>query len=262
MPDLFRRRSAALALAGLALGAGAPALAQPGAAPPVVLTVSAAASLAEAMRELGTRFEAANPGTTVRLNLAASGVLVQQLIQGAPVDVFASADEASMDRAVRAGVVDATTRRVFATNTLVIVVPADGSARIASVADLAGPAVRRIAIGKPETVPAGRYAGEALAAAGIAAAVQPRLVFADHVRQVLDYVARGEVDAGFVYRSDAAVMASRVRVAAPARGHAPITYPVAAVKDSRHAAPARRFVAFLGSGEAQAVLAKHGFGPP
>lgn len=224
------------------------------------LTVSAAASLTEAFKDIGPRFEAARPGVTVRFNFAASGVLVQQIVQGAPVDVFASADQDTMDRGVAQKAIAADTRRDFASNALVLVTPADGA--VQRVADLALPAVQRIAVGKVASVPVGRYTQQALGSAQLWSALSPKLVFADNVRQVLDYVARGEVEAGFVYRTDAAIAGSKVRVAATLGGHTPITYPAAVVADSRQPALARDFVAFLGSAEAQAILAKYGFGKP
>ena len=176
------------------------------------LTVSAAASLADAMREIGTRFEATRTGSSVRFNFAASGVLVQQIVQGAPVDVFASADAQTMDRGIAARVIDATTRRDFAANALVMVTAADGAPALSALKDLAGPSVKRIAIGKPASVPAGRYAQQALTAAGLLPALEPRLVYADNVRQVLDYVSRGEVEAGFVYRTDALLLKDKVQL--------------------------------------------------
>lgn len=224
------------------------------------LTVSAAASLTEAFKEIGPRFEAARPGVTVRCNFAASGVLVQQIVQGAPVDVFASADQDTMDRGVAQKAIATDTRRDFASNALVLVTPADSPVK--RVADLALPAVQRIAVGKVASVPVGRYTQQALGSAQLWPALSPKLVFADNVRQVLDYVARGEVEAGFVYRTDAAIAGGKVRVAATAGGHTPITYPAAVVADSRQPALARDFVAFLGSAEAQAILAKYGFGKP
>jgi molybdate transport system substrate-binding protein len=226
------------------------------------ITVSAAASLADAFREIGTRFEAARPGSTVRFNFAASGVLVQQIIQGAPVDVFASADNETMERGIAQKVLDATTRREFAANTLVMVVPAQGALPLAQLADLGGPAVRRIAVGKPASVPVGRYTKEALDRARLWPALEPKFVFADSVRQALDYVARGEAEAGFVYRTDAQTQAGRVRVVLTVSGHSPITYPAAVVTDTRQPALARAFVEFLTGAEAQAILARFGFGKP
>lgn len=227
-----------------------------------VLTVSAAASLGEALREVARGFEAAHPGTNVRLNLAASGALVQQIIQGAPVDVFISADVESIARGDAAGVLAPAPRVNVASNRLVLVVPASGGLSLGQLAELQSPAVKRVAIGKPATVPAGRYAAEALRNAGLWGALQPRLVFADTVRQVLDYVARGEAEAGLVYATDAGAAPQRVRVLFFVDGHAPVRYPATVVAASRHADLAGRFVQHLAGVAAQAILARHGFGKP
>lgn len=238
------------------------ALAAPAAYGARTLTISAAASLTQAMKALAPVFEAGRPGVTLRLNLAASGVLLQQIRQGAPVDVLASADEETMAQGVRERLVDEATRVDFASNAVVLVVPANDAPAVAGVADLARPNVRRIAVGKPGTVPVGRYTRQALDATGLWSVLAPRFVFADSVRQVLDYVARGEVDAGFVYRTDAAVLPGRVRVVATLDRHAPVRYPAAVVADSREPALAREFVDFLRSPAAREVLARHGFGTP
>ncbi len=224
------------------------------------LTVSAAASLTDAFKELAPRFEATRPGASLRFNFAASGVLLQQIAQGAPVDVFASADQDTMNRAAEQKLIAPDTRLNFAANTLVLVTPPGGTVK--AVADLARPEVKRIAVGKVASVPVGRYTQQALGAAQLWSAVSPKLVFADNVRQVLDYVTRGEVEAGFVYRTDAEIAGAKVRIAATVGGHAPVTYPAAVVADSRQPALARAFVAFLGSPQAQATLAKYGFGTP
>ena len=224
------------------------------------LTVSAAASLTDAFKEIGPRFEAARPGSTLRFNFAASGVLLQQIAQGAPVDVFVSADQDTMNRAADQKLIATGTRRDFASNALVLVTPAGSPVK--TLRDLATPEVRRIAIGKLASVPVGRYTQQALESARLWAELQPKLVFADNVRQALDYVARGEVEAGFVYRSDAEIARDRVRIAMTVGGHSPVTYPAAVVADSRQAALARDFVAYLSGAEAQAILARHGFGKP
>ncbi|PTT88555.1 molybdate ABC transporter substrate-binding protein [Pelomonas sp. HMWF004] len=226
------------------------------------LTVSAAASLTDAFKAIGPRFEATRPGVTLRFNFAASGVLLQQIAQGAPVDVFASADQDTMNRAAGQKLLAPGTQRDFASNSLVLVTPAQGAPAVTALADLAKPAVRRIAIGKVASVPVGRYTQQALERAQLWAPLQPKLVFADNVRQVLDYVSRGEVEAGFVYRTDAELLKDKVRIAMTVGGHAPVTYPVAVVADSPQAALARDFVAFLGAAEAQAILNRHGFGKP
>lgn len=225
-------------------------------------TVSAASSLTDAFKAIGQRFEAANPGVKVRFNFAASGVLLQQISQGAPVDVLATADAETLDRAATQRLVDTTTRRDFAANLLVLVEPARSGVGIRTLDDLAKPAVRRIAIGKPASAPAGRYTRQALEHAKLWTALTPKFVHADNVRQVLHYVARGEVEAGFVYRTDAALAPGQVRIALTASGHAPITYPAAVVAASRQPALAREFVAFLVSDAAQQVLANHGFVRP
>lgn len=226
------------------------------------LTISAAASLTDAFKELGSRFEAAKPGVTLRFNFAASGVLLQQISQGAPVDVFASADQETMDRAVAQKLVDTATRRNFAANTLVLVEPTQGGTGIKALPDLSAPVVKKIAVGKLATVPVGRYTKQALDGANLWASLEPKFVQADNVRQVLDYVSRGEVEAGFVYRTDAALMADKVRIAMTVTGHSPVTYPAAVVADSRQQALARDFVAFLSGEAAQQVLARFGFAKP
>lgn len=226
------------------------------------LTISAAASLTDAFKEIGPRFEASKPGATLRFNFAASGLLLQQIAQGAPVDVFVSADQETMNRGADQKLIAADTRRDFAANSLVLVTPAQGAPAIASLADLNKADVKRIAVGKVASVPVGRYTQQALGTAQLWSAASPKLVFADNVRQVLDYVSRGEVEAGFVYRTDAAIAKDKVRVAATVGGHTPITYPAAVVADSKQAALARDFVNYLGGAEAQAILAKYGFGKP
>ena len=224
------------------------------------LTVAAAASLSDAFKEIAPRFEAVTPGVSLRFSFAASGVLMQQISQGAPVDIIVSADEDTVRRGIDQRLLDAGSRRDVASNTLVLIVPA--ASGITQLADLAGPAVRRVAIGKPATVPVGRYSKQALESAGLWATLEPRLVPADSVRQVLDYVARGEVDAGLVYRTDAPLMATKVRVVQVMQGHAPVRYPLALVSAGKHKVQARAFADYLVGAEAQAMFARHGFGKP
>lgn len=227
------------------------------------LTVSAAASLTDALRKIGPQFEAAHPGVELRFNFGASGLLVQQLRQGAPVDLLLTADLASMDQAASLGLIRPDTRINFAGNVLVLIEAAKSAAPLRQLADLTQPAVRRIAIGKPTSVPAGRYAREVLEAAGLWDTLQPRLVPADNVRQALDYVARGEVQAGFVYLSDASTQADKLRVVQ--RFDVAVRYPGAitqATQGSPRAALAAALLLYLRSREAQAILAQRGFTPP
>lgn len=226
------------------------------------LTVSAASSLTESFRELGAAYEKTHPGTKVDFNFAASGVLLQQISRGAPVDVFASADETTMDQAQQQNLLAAGTRAVFAVNALWVVVPPQAKAPPRTLKDLAGAGVQRIALGNPDSVPVGRYAKGALDAAGLWPAVRGKAITTQNVRQSLDYVARGEVDAGFVYATDARAMPDRVRRAfvVPVSGR--IAYPLAVTNASTQPAEARRFAAFVRSPQGQAILARHGFGTP
>ena len=224
------------------------------------LTVSAAASLSNAFKAIGKGFEASNPDVKVSFNFAASGPLLQQIVQGAPVDVYASADLETMNKAKDRGVVDSASIKNFAGNKLVLIVPKGSSVK--SLAVLSGESIRRIAVGKPDTVPAGRYTKEALEKAGIWALLSPKFVYAESVRQALDYVSRGEVDAGFVYATDAAVAADKVTVAREVGGHRPVVYPIAVVTAGKNPTAAGRFIDYVLSGKGRAVLAKYGFTRP
>lgn len=245
----FLRVVAAVALAvGLAANAVA-----------AEMTVSAAASLTDAFGELKGLFEKAHPGLQVNTNFAASNPLLRQLMEGAPADVFASADQETMDKAVAAGVVDAATRRNFARNELVLIVPR-GAKKPASLGELKG--MQRIAIGNPESVPAGRYARDALTAAGLWETLLPECVQAASVRQALAYVARGEADAGFVYRTDALQMRDKVDIALVVDGHEPVLYPIAVATTGANPQTGQEFIDFVLSPQGEQVLARYGFSRP
>lgn len=255
-----------LGIAGCGLRSRAPA-----GKPPAELIVSAAASLGPALLELQAEFHRQHPGVQVRFNLGSSGALQAQIARGAPVDVFISAAPAPMDALINSRHVDAAAVLHLAANRLVLIRPAQAAPASGPPAtpdpasgwsDLGSDRVRRIAIGNPDHVPAGQYARAVLEHLGLWARVQGKLVFGEDVRQVLTYVERGEVDAGVVYRSDAA-RSERVRIvaAAPAGSHPPIVYPVAVVRESRHAASAAAFVQFLLGPAGQATLARHGLEP-
>lgn len=226
------------------------------------LVVSAAASLTNAFRDIGKGWEAASPGNTVVFNFAASDVLLAQIAKGAPADVFASADQEAMDKAVAQNMIVPGTRRDFARNRLVLIAPADSAVPLAGLQALTATAVRRIAVGNPASVPVGRYTREALEKAGLWAGLEPKYIYAQNVRQALDYVARGETDAGFVYATDAAIMKDKVKVAVEIPTDKAILYPIAVVKDSGKAALAQGFLQYLATAAAQATLARYGFGKP
>ena len=226
------------------------------------LTVSAASSLTNAFRDLGPTFEALNPGTTVVFNFGASDALLAQIAKGAPADVFASADPQAMDRAEAQQLLAPGSRRNFVGNALVMITPADSALGLKTPADLSRSEVRRVAIGNPVSVPVGRYTKAALTGAGLWAAIEPKAVFAQNVRQALDYVARGEVEAGFVYATDAAIMKDKIRVAASVPTDTPVTYPIAALAGSPNPGASRKFLDFVLTPAAQALLARHGFARP
>ena len=226
------------------------------------LVVSAAASLTNAFREIGKGWEAANPGNTVVFNFAASDVLLAQISKGAPADIFASADQDAMDKAVAQNVINTPTRKDFVRNRLVLIVPSDSKLTVSGLASLSAAEVKRIAIGNPASVPVGRYTRGVLEKAGIWASLESKYVNAASVRQALDYVARGETDAGFVYSTDAAIMKDKVKVSAEVPTDTPILYPIAVVKDSRNAALAQGFLQYLSTYAAQAILTNYGFGKP
>jgi molybdate transport system substrate-binding protein len=243
------------------LGAATLALALTASAAAAELMVLAAASLTNAYKDIGIEFEKANPGEVVIFNFAASDVLLTQIARGAPADVFASADQDAMNRAQAQNLIDNASRHDFARNRLVVVTPA-GKAAPKTLADLAGPSYKRIALSTPATVPAGRYAKAALESAGLWPTLEPSFIMTQNVRQSLDYVARGECDAGFVYSTDAAIMPGKVAVAFEVPTATPVAYPVAVVKSSTRRAQAEAFVEYLKSPAARAILVRYGFGVP
>jgi molybdate transport system substrate-binding protein len=224
--------------------------------------VSAAASLTNAFKELATQYETAHPGTKVLTTFGSSDVVLRQITEGAPADVFASADQKAMDKAVAAKAVDPATRVNFARNEVVLVVPADNPRGIASLADLKKPGVTRIALGNPESVPVGRYTQAALEKAGAWDTVKAHEILGQNVRQVLSYVERGEVDAGFVYATDAAIMKDKVKVVQAVETPTPVSYPIALVQRDGRAPEAADFLKFLLSADGQAVLSRYGFVKP
>ena len=228
------------------------------------MTLSVAVSLKDVTEELGRTFMATHPGVTLRYNFGASGDLQKQIEAGAPIDVFLSAAQRQMDELEKQGLIVAASRRAFARNLLTVIKPSDSKVDIARAADLLEARVGRVAIGNPRTVPAGQYAEESLRALGLWERLQPKLVFAENVRQVLDYVARGEVEAGFVYTTDAATRAQGVKETfRPSEdSYRPVVYPGAVVTASRQPTLGRAFLDLLGGAQGRAVLARFGFPPP
>ena len=226
------------------------------------IVVSAAASLTNAFQAVGHAFEKAHPGAKVTFNFAASGALLAQMRQGAPVDVFASADQDTMNRAATAKLLADGTRVDFVQNTLVLIVPAAAGQSPQKLADLAGAGYKRISTGTPASVPVGRYTMQAVEQAGLTSALDGKWIYGESVRQVLNYVARGEVDAGFVYRTDAMIEGDKARIALTVPTTSAITYPIAQLAASKNAATARDFIAFVRSAPGQQILDGFGFSKP
>ena len=234
---------------------------------PVKLTVFAAASLTAAFGEIKTKYEAANPNVTVTYNFGGSNTLVQQIINGAPADVFASADKKNMQKAVTPGLVN--TPQTFVRNKVVVIIPANNPGNITSLHDLAIKGIK-IAVAGP-SVPVGNYTLEVLNKMGLSSEYGPAYesaVKANFVTQetsvsgVVQKVQLGEVDAGFVYVSDAFSAGSKVRsIDIPDQFNILADYPIATVKTSTNASTAESFVQYVLSPDGQAILTKYHFIP-
>ncbi|MGA8143479.1 MAG: molybdate ABC transporter substrate-binding protein [Candidatus Acidiferrales bacterium] len=258
---MFRRAFCALAPTALAvaLTLGTTNIAQPASARE--LTVSAAISLKDALDEIARLYNTDQPGVAVRFNLGSSGTLQRQIEQGAPVDIYISASPKEVDSLESQGLLLPGSRRNLAKNAVALIVPV-GRTAISDFQDLTKPAAKVIAIGEPQTVPAGKYAKEALTHFGLYDAIKLKLVLAKDVRQVLTYVETGNADAGIVYATDAKGSKKVSIVAtAPQGSHSPVIYTAAVIKNSANAADAMKLLEFLAGEKARAVFQKCGFIP-
>ncbi len=237
---------------------------------PVTLNVFAAASLTDAFNEIKTEFEAANPGVTVAYNFGGSNALAQQLGEGAPADVFASANKKQMDVAIEAGRVVTGTTQVFVRNRLVVIVPKDNPGGIETLQDLGKSGLKLILAAKD--VPVGQYAldylDKATADASFGTSYKDDVLanvvsYEDNVRSVLTKIALGEGDAGIVYTSDISgdAAADVVAIEIPDELNTIATYPIGAVKDSAASDVAQAFIDYVLSVDGQAILESYGFIP-
>lgn len=225
---------------------------------PVNLTVSAAASLTDAAGELKALYESKNTGTTITMNLASSGTLQKQIEEGAPADLFISAGKSQMDALSQKGLIIEESRKDLLGNELVLI--AGKESKLTGFDGLTDASIEKISIGTPETVPAGKYAQEALTSLKLWDPLQSKIVQAKDVRQVLTYVETGNVDAGLVYRTDAiAGKDIKVITAAPEGSYKPIVYPMALIKSTKHQKETEAFVSFLHSDDAVKIFEKYGF---
>ncbi len=226
------------------------------------VVVSAAASLTNAFKAAAVAFESDHHDVQILLTFGASDVVLQQIINGAPADVFASADQKAMDKAVAAKVIEPASRQDFARNEVVLIVPADSKLGLRSVDDLKRAEVKRVTYGNPASVPVGRYTMASLKKAGLWESLQAKSILAQNVRQALDYVARDEVDAGFVFGTDAAIMPTTVKVVQHLASPQPVLYPIALTVRGQHNQDAQAFIKFVLSPQGQAILARYGFTQP
>ncbi|HZG14318.1 MAG TPA: molybdate ABC transporter substrate-binding protein [Candidatus Bathyarchaeia archaeon] len=229
----------------------------------IELYILAAASLSDALKELKPLYESTHEGISLVTTFGSSGTLQQQIEQGAPADVFFSAGAPQMEALVTKGLVAKEQQMNLLTNELVLIVPKDAPATVTSVEDISNPELKKVAIGQPQTVPAGKYAQQSMMNLGVWENIQDKIIFAKDVRQVLTYVETGNVEAGFVYKTDA-LSSGRIRIAATAdpATHQPIVYPLGIVKSTRHGKEAEAFYQWLQGEEAKRVFAKYGFAAP
>lgn len=222
------------------------------------LLVSAAASLKDSLDEIERAYEKAHPDIQITFNYGSSGTLQKQMEQGAPADLFFSAGTKQMDALVKQNLISKSETALR--NELVVVVPKDSELKINTIKLLTQKTVGKVAIGQPETVPAGQYAKESLNSSELWDDLQNKLVFAKDVRQVLTYIETGNADAGFVYKTDA-LTSDKIRIALyiwPSV-HSPIEYPLGIVKATKHAEEAANLYTYLQSNEASGIFRKYGF---
>lgn len=223
------------------------------------LTISAAASLKDALNEIKPLYSQQKSNVALTYNYGSSGSLQQQIEQGAPVDVFISAARQQMNTLQQKGLLLDGTRKDLLQNQVVLIVPKDATA-IADFKDLTSDRIKKIALGEPKSVPVGKYSEEVLTSLKILNPVKAKAVYAKDVRQVLNYVEAGNADAGIVYITDAK-SSDQVKIVAiaPENSHSPVIYPIAVLKSSKNVDAAKDFVQFLFSDRAKTVFEKQGF---
>lgn len=227
---------------------------------PVTLTLSVAASLEDAMKEIQQAFEKEHSTIDLRFNFGGSGALQQQISQGAPVDLFFAAAEEPFQKLVKEGMINEEDHVTLVGNSLVLVTSKLSTISVQTLEDLKKDDIEKVALGTPESVPAGQYAKQTFEAAGLWDDLSDKFVFGKDVRQVLTYVETGNVEAGLVYKTDA-VLSDQVNIAmiVDEKMHLPIVYPVGIIKDTKFKEEAKVLFTYLQSEEALTILEKYGF---
>ncbi len=258
---LFSFMMAALLITSLLAGCSSEKQAAP-ATPPskTELNISAAVSLKDALAEIQKNYETKNPNSKLIYNLGASGALQKQIEQGAPADIFISAAPKQMNDLEEKNLVNKATRKNLVENKIVVIVPTASTLNITKYEDLTKDDVQKVSIGETGSVPAGQYAQEVLKKLGIWDKIQSKAVLAKDVRTVLTYVETGNVEAGIVYKTDAAA-SDKVKIAAtaPEGSHQPIVYPAAVLSGTKQEKAAADFLAYLSTPESKAIFEKYGF---
>lgn len=222
--------------------------------------IVAAASMTDAVKEIGANYEKQHPDVKLMYNFGSSGALQSQIEQGAPADVFISAAQKQMNALEEENLIDKATRKDLLENKVVLIVPKDSTLVLDDFAAAATDKVSKIALGEPKSVPVGQYSEEIFTNLNVWADIKAKAVYASDVRQVLSWVETGEVDCGVVYATDAAISDKvKVLLEAPAGTHKPVVYPAAMVSSSKNPEIVEDFLAYLSQDEQKAILAKYGF---
>lgn len=225
----------------------------------VEIIISAAASLTDALNDIKTKFEAKYPEVKVTYNFGGSGTLQQQIVQGAPADLFFSAAEDKFNELVERGLIHRDSGVDLVGNQLVLITPKENTKKINTFEDLNSNTIT-FSIGTPDSVPAGKYAKDILVQLGIWDNLNQQIVFAKDVRQVLNYVETGNVDAGIVYHTDALSSSNiEIQAIAPEGSHTPIIYPLGILKESEKQNESKLFYEYIQTDEALSILEKYGF---
>ena len=250
--------SLVLALAGCGSQKAAPPIAQPEQS--AEFTVSAAVSMKDALTEIQNNYQTKHPNIKINFNFGSSGSLQKQIEEGAPVDLFISAADKQMDDLDKKNLIQKDTRKNLVVNQLVLIVPKASSLQLTKFEDLTKDEVKKFAMGAPESVPAGQYTQQVLRNLNIYDAVQQKTVLAKDVRTVLTYVETGNVEAGTVYKTDAAISDKVKVVLTAANGtHDAIIYPMATINTTKQGKAVEEFSAYLMGQDAQDIFVKYGF---
>ncbi|MEC0170603.1 molybdate ABC transporter substrate-binding protein [Paenibacillus graminis] len=256
--EMFKKLAVVVMAALLAVALSAMPEKQVQAAGKTEIVVSAAASLQDSLDKIAVLYEKQHPDIDLVFNYGASGTLQKQIEQGAPADLFFSAGDKQMKALVDGGLIS--DNKQLLKNQLVLVVPSNSTASITAITQLTDKGFKKVAVGQPESVPAGQYAQQSLTAKKVWDKLQSKLVFAKDVRQVLSYVETGNADAGFVYKTDALTSSKvKIRLTVGAHVHKAINYPVGIVKDSKHTAEAKAFYSYVQTKAASDIFTSYGF---